>query len=155
MVDEPICQRRNRTCHLPCIDHQHDRHAEYAREVCSGPFAVGRGAIKEAHGAFDDEWNRACAEGLDTGISHRPSIKIEARVFAGCFVKLWVDVVRTRFGGPYVHVTFCQRPQKAKGDGGFAAARRWRGDDKTHRIWRRVDASGGSFLGKMISGCMR
>lgn len=60
------------------IKDKHNRQAQYASEVCRGPFARRRCAIKEAHGAFYQQGciaRRKVAEGV---FVHGPSVKVQA-----------------------------------------------------------------------------
>jgi len=64
-------------------------------------------------------------------------------------MKAGVDVVGARFCAANGHVA-ADGAQEAQSDRGLPAAGRGGGNQKTHRLLRRGDASGGSLVGKMM-----
>ncbi len=87
VAGKALCQRSDRLRHAGGVDDEDDGEAEDAGEVGGGAAALGRGAVEEAHRAFDQEGAVACGEVCDAGGGHGPGVEVEAGAGAGGFVK--------------------------------------------------------------------
>ena len=147
--------RCHRLGHPPRINHQHHRQVKLARQICHGPFAIGRCAVKEAHRALDNQQLWARSQLCNAGRRHCPGVKVHARPPAGGLVETRVDIVRARFCAAHSQLFVAQRAQETECDRGFAAARSRRGYDKSSHAMSRVTRFLPDVRGPADQGCAR
>ena len=100
VIREPGDQWRDRLRHAGRIDDQHHRQVQLSRQIGDRTAPVGRGAVEQAHRAFDQQKVGRCGQPRDHCRVHCPGVQVGAGRTGGGLVKSRVDVIGAGFRTP-------------------------------------------------------